>query len=551
MSLRPASPFRIPKQTARVARAAFAQPTLAMRLGDSLGPIFKDEQFAALFPAVGKPALSPARLALVTLLQYAENLTDRAAADAVRSCIDWKYLLGLDLEDPGFDFTDLHGFRARLMAGGAEALLLETLLVACREQGWIKAGGRARTDSTHVVGALRALNRLEFAVETMRHALNALATAAPEWLRRHADPEWVERYSRRGEEFRLPQKPAEREAFVEQVGVDGYTLLDAVFAAESPAWVREVEAVETLRRVWIEQYQLKDERAQWRGPDDQPPSSRLITSPYDVEARYATKRGTSWKGYKVHLTETCDDDAPHLITHVETAEAAASDLDALEPIHEGLERKALLPDKHLVDSGYIEAEHLRQSEARYGVDLVGPPRPDTSRQARAGQGFEAARFVIDWDKHEATCPSGKTSSTWHEGQDGRGTDVIRINFASKVCGVCPNREQCTTSTLKRRQLTIRPREQYEHLERARKREQSEEYRKEYNQRAGVEGTISQGVRAFGLRRARYIGAAKVGLQHVLTAAGMNLVRIADWLAEQGPAKPRRSSFARVMAAAAA
>jgi transposase len=551
MSLRPAPPFQIPEQTARIARAAFRRPTLAMQIADSLGAIFADQQFADLFPAVGQPALSPARLALVTLLQYAEDLTDRAAADAVRSRIDWKYLLGLELEDAGFDHTALHDFRVRLIAGGAEAQLLETVLEACRSKGWIKARGRQRTDSTHVLGAIRALNRLELVVETMHAALNALATAAPEWLRAAARPEWVDRYSRRGDEFRLPQRPNEREAFIEQVGVDGYALLDAVCAPESPEWLRHVEAVEVLRRVWIEQYQLVDGRARWRGPDDQPPSSRLITSPYDVEARFATKRGASWRGYKVHLTETCDDETPHLITHVETAEAAASDLVALDTIHEGLERKGVLPATHLVDSGYIEAEQLGQSQTRYGVDLVGPPRPDTGWQARAGQGFEAARFAIDWDTQEARCPSGKTSSTWHEGKDGRGADVIRINFASSVCGVCPAREQCTTSKIKRRQLTIRPREQYEQLERARAREQTEEYKKQYNVRAGVEGTISQGVRAFGLRRARYVGAAKVGLQHVLTAAGMNLVRIADWLAEQGPAKPRRSSFARVMAAVAA
>jgi transposase len=351
MSLRPASPFRVPKQTARVARAAFPQPTLPMRIADALGPIFSDQQFADLFPAVGKPALSPARLALVTLLQFAENLTDRAAADAVRSRIDWKYLLGLKLEDPGFDFTDLHAFRARLLAGGAETRLLETLLEACRERGWIKAGGRQRTDSTHVLGAIRTLNRLEFVVETMHAALNALATAAPAWVRRHARAEWVERYSRRGEEFRLPQKAAEREAFVEQVGVDGYEVLETMSAAESPGWLREIEAVQTLRRVWIEQYQSVEGRVRWRGPDDQPPSSRLITSPYDTAAHYATKRGRSWIGFKVHLTETCEDEAPHLMTHVVTAEAASADLDALAPIHEGLERLDLLPGKHLVDTG--------------------------------------------------------------------------------------------------------------------------------------------------------------------------------------------------------
>jgi transposase len=551
MSLRPSSEFRIPKQTARVARAAFRQPTLAMRVADVLGPIFEDQQFATLFPAVGKPALSPARLALVTLLQFAENLTDRATADAVRSRIDWKYGLGLGLEDEGFDHTVLSEFRTRLVAGGAEAVLLETVLERCREQGWIKARGRQRTDSTHVVAAIRSLNRLELVVETMHAALNALAAAAPEWVRRHARAEWVERYSRRGEEFRLPQKPAEREAFVEQVGLDGYDLLDGVCGAESPAWLREIEAVQTLRRVWIEQYHVVQGRVRWRGPDDQPPSSRLITSPYDTAAHYATKRGTSWRGYKVHLTETCDDEAPHLITHVETAEAASADLDALEPIHEALERTGMLPGTHLVDTGYIESEQLRESEQRFGVDLVGPPRGDASWQARAGQGFEAARFAIDWTQQTATCPSGQTSSTWHEGKDGRGAEVIRINFAARVCGACPSREQCTTSSVKRRQLTIRPREAYEQLERARQRATQDGYRAEYDRRAGVESTISQGVRAFGLRRSRYIGAAKVGLQHALTAAGMNLVRIYDWLLEAGPAKPRRSAFSRVMAAAAA
>src|SRR5262249_16794900 len=156
---------------------------------------------------------------------------------------------------------------------GAAAVLLETLLERCREQGWVKAGGRQRTDSTHIVGAIRTLNRLELVVETMHAALNALATVAPEWLRHHAKREWVRRYSRRGEEFRLPQKAVEREAFVEHVGEDGYALLDAVCAPESPEWLRQVEAVETLRRIWIEQYQLVEGRARWRGPDDQPPSS--------------------------------------------------------------------------------------------------------------------------------------------------------------------------------------------------------------------------------------------------------------------------------------
>jgi transposase len=458
VSLPSSSPFCIPKQTARVARAAFPQPTLAIFIADSLGPIFQDQQFASLFSSLGQPALSPARLALVNLLQFAENLSDRATADAVRSRIDWKYLLGLELSDPGFDFSGLCEFRARLLMGGAQTQLLDLLLVRCREQGWIKAQGRQRTDSTHVVGAIRALNRLELVIETLRCALNALASAAPEWLRQHAQVEWLARYNRRVENFRLPQKMEERAKLAQQVGADGKALLEMIFAPASPAWLRMIEAVETLRRVWIEQYQEGQQGLSWREGNNQLSPSRLITSPYDRQARYASKRETSWRGYKVHLSESYGEDGPQLITEVETDAAGASDVGALERIHEELQRREILPAKHVVDSGYVEAEQLRASRERFGVELIGPSRLDTSWQAKSGEEFAASRFQIDWEKPEAKCPQGEKSASWHEGKDGRGREVIRINFVSQVCGSCASREKCTKSKLKRRQLTIQPRE---------------------------------------------------------------------------------------------
>jgi transposase len=175
-----------------------------LRLRDALGPIFTDQQFAALFPNHGQPAEAPWRLALVTLMQFAENLSDRRAADAARSRIDWKYLLGLELADPGFDASVLSEFRSRLVAGGAETLLLDTLLALCREQKLLVPRGRQRTDSTHVLGAVRALNRLGCAIETMRATLNALAVAAPDWLRLHADPAWTDRYGRPFERLSHP-----------------------------------------------------------------------------------------------------------------------------------------------------------------------------------------------------------------------------------------------------------------------------------------------------------------------------------------------------------
>ena len=182
MSLHPHVIEPVPEDTARVARAAFPKGHPYLTFRDALGTIFQDEDFAALFPASGQPGLSPWRLALVTLLQFRENLADRQAAEAVRARIDWKYLLSLELTDPGFDFSVLSEFRDRLLAGSAEELLLDKLLERCRALGLLKARGQQRTDSTHVLAAIRVMNRLELVAETLRAALNTLATVAPVWL---------------------------------------------------------------------------------------------------------------------------------------------------------------------------------------------------------------------------------------------------------------------------------------------------------------------------------------------------------------------------------
>jgi transposase len=202
--LRPMSIEPIPPETARIARAAYPKGNRYLRLADELDTLFTDDAFLALFPTHGQPALPPWRLALVTLLRFAEGLADRQAAEAVRSRIDWKYVLRLELTDPGFDASVLSEFRGRLIAGAAESLLFETLLTWCRSRQLVKARGRQRTDSTHILAAVRALNRLEVVGETMRHALNRLAIVAPEWLRAVSPPEWKDRYARRAEDDRLP-----------------------------------------------------------------------------------------------------------------------------------------------------------------------------------------------------------------------------------------------------------------------------------------------------------------------------------------------------------
>ena len=540
----------IPEDTSRVARAAFPDGNPYLRLRDELGTIFQDTDFADLYPLKGQPALAPWRLALVTVLQFREDLSDRTAADAVRARIDWKYLLGLELTDPGFDASVLCEFRSRLLAGGAEGLLLERLLARCKALGLLNARGRQRTDSTHVLARARATNRLGCAVEALRHALNSLAIVAPDWLRDQSRPDWVDRYGRRPDESRLPAAQAERQVYAAQVGEDGHWLLAAAYGPGAAAWLGEVPAVETLRRVWVQQFAVDDGRVRWRTDQDGVPPARLfISSPHDVEARYGKKSTTTWVGYKVHLTETCEDEAPHLIFHVATTPAPVADGDVTPAIHRALRDADLLPGKHMADTAYVDAELLADSRREYGVDLIGPTRPDYRWQSRAGEGFAASNFTIDWDREQATCPEGRTSLGWSPAVDRGRNEVIKIKFSAKDCGACPAHARCTKA--RRRSITVRTRDQYEALEAARSREASEEYRLEYNRRAGIEGTISQGVRSFGLRRSRYVGETKVHLQHIATATAINLARIGDWLEERPREVTRRSAFTRLMAPAKA
>src|SRR5262245_36458518 len=254
MSLHPQPPLAIPQETHRVAHAAFPKGTLGLRIADELGDLYRDEQFAELFPTRGQPAASPARLAWISVFQYLEGLSDRQAADAVRGRLDWKYALALELDDPGFNHTVLSEFRSRLVHGQAERKILDTLLGQLRELGLIHQRGRQRTDSTHVLAAVRVLNRLERVGETLRAALNDLAILAPEWLQALAPPEWYPRYGRRVENYHLPKTDAARDELARVIAVDGERLLAAVDAATDQPVLAQLPTVLTLRRVWAEQY---------------------------------------------------------------------------------------------------------------------------------------------------------------------------------------------------------------------------------------------------------------------------------------------------------
>lgn len=550
MSLDPQTNYPIPEDTRRVARAAFPKGNLYMRMRDELGEVYGDASFAELFPGRGQKAESPGRLAWVTVMQFSEGLSDRQAAEAVRARIDWKYVLGLELDDPGFNYSVLSEFRERLVVGQREQLLLDDLLTRLKELKLLKGRGQQRTDSTHILGAVRQLNRIEIVGETLRQALNELSEFAPEWVQAISRPEWFARYGRRFEQMRLPKEPAERQALLVTIGEDGASLLEAVQTAAQAKQLRELPGVEFLRRMWIQQYwtEVKEDgsaRLQVRNDDNQPPGALRLHSPYDEDVRYSAKRERGWVGYKIHLSETSGKNEVHLITQVSTTLATESDMHALEKIHCTLEQKELLPTEHLVDAGYVDAESLVSSRRDFDVSLCSPVREKVSWQAKAGEGFDLASFQIDWEKQVAICPNGQTSAEWRSRQQGNRKPVIQVRFSLTVCRACTVRSQCTKATTGGRAIAFLPREQHEALQRVRQEQNSQAFWQKYAQRCGIEGTISQAVRRYELRFARYIGLAKTNLQMTATAAAINLHRLFDWWQHRPRALTRISAFAKL------
>jgi len=450
----------VPEDTVRVAQAAFPKGNVYLQMRDVLGVIYDDAQFLDLFAKRGRPVEAPWRLALVTVVQFAEGLSDRQAAEAVRGRIDWKYALGLELTDPGFDFSLLSEFRTRLVAHAAERRLLDALLDARKHRGVLKARGRQRTDSTHIVGLLRTMNRSERVAESLRAALNALAGEASGWLRERAPAGWYERYGRRIEDYRLPKGQEARHAYVAQVGADGHTLLTMLAAPETPVALRHLREVELLGQMWEQQFEVHGE-GQWRlrDADAMPPASDRVESPYEPEVRFATKRQMHWVGYKVHLTETCDDDLPHLITQVETTIAPATDLGQLARIQQSLADQDLLPSEHLVDAGYTRASNSVASREQHQIDLLGPADEDHRWQSRVDDGLVAEQFQLDWDTHRATCPQGHATIRWRQTPTARKRTMIHIDFDPADCLPCPARTRCTRATTGTgaRSLTVQPR----------------------------------------------------------------------------------------------
>jgi hypothetical protein len=363
------------------------------------------------------------------------------------------------------------------------------------------------------------------------------------------DTSWQRRYAARVDSWRMPSSKTKRVALGNDFARDGHALLHAVWHPTSPEWLRELPAVEVLRRVLVQHTTITADRTGQEvitlrdaDTDGLPPGRSRIVSPYDVDARWGGKRDLTWCGYKLHVSESCNadpptcpvtpsdwvpDQPPNLITNVATTDASVPDAAMTEPIHHDLAERDLLPDEHYLDSGYPSADLLVSSLTDYGVRLITPMLADTSPQARAGEGFDRTAFTVDWDAQTVTCPQGRTNAWWTPASQ-RGTDVIVVKYAGEVCQSCPVKAKCTTATRDGRQLTLRPRQVQQALDGARAEQTTKQWQARYARRAGVEATIAQATKVTDTRRARYRGLAKTSLDHNTKAAALNLIRLDAW-----------------------
>lgn len=523
----------IPEDTRQACQGLLEPNDLYRIIAERLGDFVRDEDFADLYPAEGRPALSPALLAMATVLQFLENLSDRMAAMMVRLRMDWKLVLHLPLGHPGFDPSDLCEFRKRLDEHEASARVFDLLLGKLRAQGLLGSGGVQRTDSLAVLTAARNLTRLELVMETLRLALMALQKVGPGWLVAHAPTQWAERYGQWSQQERLVREKGERGRaevlrLAQQTGQDGARLLADL--AGAPEQLRSLPAVEVLGRVWRQQYEQTPEglRLRERVQEDM---GELIQTPHDPDARYTKRKsGKEHTGYLMHLTETVEEDKPRLITDVQDTPASEPDVTALEGVQRSLAHRGLLPGVHLVDTGYVSGGNIAQSERR-GVELVGPIQADSSPQARLQEGLPLERFAVDYAAQQVRCPHGAVSVVWSEVPQPSGPPEVQVVFDARDCGACPHYRQCVFSgkeTPQGRRLRLGA--YHLQVSRRRREQQTAAFAERYRSRAGIEATMSEVVRAHGARVARYAGLGKVHLQHLMLATAANLKRAARWLA---------------------
>ena len=525
-------------------------------IGERLNEFVSDADYSDLYAVKGRPAIGPGLLAMVLILEWMDCVSDRQAAYLVKMRIDWKYALRLPLTYEGFDHSVLCEFRGRLVQHAAGMRVFEKLLSALKSLGLVSARGVQRTDGLAVLSATDRLSRLELVYETLRVALMAMKRVHAEWFEQMIPERLVEDYGERGEQDRWVKERGEKgqaevQRRAQRIGADGQWVLQRVTAKDTPEAIAALAEIKVLRTVWEQQFTVQPVTPAGEGEGSASrlvlrekmaqKGAQLICTPHDPEARYSMKRGKDWEGYKVHFTETADEGMPRIITDVRTTSATESDFEQVQPVQEALARRGIAPAQHIVDMGYVSAQNIAESEDRQ-IDLIGPARPDGSKQAHLVGGVTLAQFDIDFVRQVARCPQGHSSMGWHARGDPE-HPTIDLPFDGQTCAACPLVARCVTRMPRPNEpppgRTLKLRPFYQFLSRQRQRQTSAPFKALYRRRAGIEASLSMGVRAHGLRRSRYVGLPKTALQHVLIATTCNLKRAIRWLAGERPVERGR------------
>lgn len=529
----------IPEETIRVARAIYPKGNLYMQIRDELEGMLSDELFADLYASRGRPSISPSRLALVLIMQYIAGYSDRQAVEAVRDKISWKYALSLDLEGAGFDPSILTDFRQRLFEQEAQGRLFEIVLKHLSEKNLLKGHKKQRTDATHILAHVRNLNRIELVGESIRSSLNRIARVDPDWLSQILPQDWIDRYSQRFTEWHLPKQASKRQDLVNQIGQDGYDFLSIIYQNDDLDHLRVLKEVEIMRQIWVQQFVCDEaDFVKLRDLKDTPQGANLIQSPFDIEARYThEKPSKKWLGYKTHWTETCDEDAPRIISHVLTGKASDNEVSMTTIIQKDLIEKDLKPDEHYLDAGYSSVRNLLASQDNE-IDLFAPIAVNPSWQARNENALDISCFSIDWDTQQVLCPNDMTSTTWSHSHNAVGDEVIHVRFRRKDCQACSLKERCTKAQA--RSLKLYPRLWHELLTASRQGQTTSEFRDKYRTRAGIEGTFSLATRTNNLRQTPFIGLQKTDFHCLMSALALNIKRAINWINNVPIATTRKS-----------
>lgn len=487
-------------------------------VGDGINGFLSLKDFVDLYSELGRGAICPILLSLVTVFQYLENMPDRVAAHCVVVRMDWKYALHLPLLWPGFHYSDLSNFRKRLLEHQAERLIFDKVLEWVRSLGFLKKYGKQRSDSTHLLGCVERLTRLELVWETLRLGLRAVEKEAPQWYAQVIPGAFHEAYNTRQSDWRLSKQEVQEQ--MQKTGGDGFWLLDRL-EKSAPQQVWDLPEIETLRTVWQQQFRREEDSGETyvRPPSGRGKGRNLVVSPHDPDARWSEKRGKDWVGYRLQVTETAEDGVTQqFITDVNVVAANQDDSEVVDDIQERLIEQDLKPQEHDVDQGYTSGANLAHSADR-GIELLGPVAGDTAGKP---EGFRQCDFVLDFDTQQAICPQGKTSLAWYERPQKDGYVGAEIQFKTQ-CDGCIDRARCAPGKCGR---TLKVSPYYQIMRERRAEQETAAFKEKLKRRSAIEGTISELVRAHGARRARYRGQDKVRLQALFTAAAANLKRLA-------------------------